>query len=185
MRCSPLSRSNGAIRTTRSCRFAVPARARRQGRVSTPTRDLLVANLGTLGVVGAHPRMPTSAEFCFGMNSDVTLAGTAVAKVLADRLTRAGQQAARRRRSHRPSRRQLEPSDLFPDGHRPNGRLAASGSGRLSSSRPRCSESGGRVPRSSTALLLRDQRSHAVRAGCPLEEVRYRTLGATRRRKGA
>src|SRR5438270_10385184 len=43
MRCSPLSRSDGAIRTTRSCRFAVPARARRQGRVSTPTRDLLVA----------------------------------------------------------------------------------------------------------------------------------------------
>ena len=45
-------------------------------------------------------------------------AGSAVTKVLADRPTRAGQQAPRRCRSHRPRRRQLEPSDLFPDGRK-------------------------------------------------------------------
>ena len=43
-------------------------------------------------------------------------AGYAVAKVLADRLARVEQQAPRRCPSHRPSRRQLEPSGLFPVG---------------------------------------------------------------------
>ena len=40
-------------------------------------------------------------------------------KVLADRLTRAGQQAFRRSRSSLSSRRRLERSDLFPVGRRP------------------------------------------------------------------
>jgi hypothetical protein len=43
-------------------------------------------------------------------------AGSAVANVLADHLTRAEQQAPRRCRSHRPSRRRLELSGHFPDG---------------------------------------------------------------------
>jgi hypothetical protein len=59
MRCSPLPRSNGAIRTTRSCRFAVPARARRQDRVSTPTRDLLVAR--SMHLVLARPMGPAAS----------------------------------------------------------------------------------------------------------------------------
>ena len=43
-------------------------------------------------------------------------ADSAVTQVLADRLTRDGRQALRRCRSHSPSRRQVEPSELFPDG---------------------------------------------------------------------
>jgi len=56
---------------------------------------------------------------------------------------RGGQQALRRSRSHRPSRRQVQPSDLFPVGrqatatHRPLDARAASGSTQLSESRRR------------------------------------------------
>jgi hypothetical protein len=45
-------------------------------------------------------------------------AGSAVTKVLADRLTRDEQQALRRCRSHSPSGHQPKPADLFPDGRR-------------------------------------------------------------------
>lgn len=50
--------------------------------------------------------------------------GSAVAMVLADRLTRAEQQAPGRCRSHRSSRRQRKPSDLFPDGRDARARRA-------------------------------------------------------------
>jgi hypothetical protein len=77
----------------------------------------LLANLGTLGVVGAPSRMPTSSELRFVMKSGATPAPhSAVTKVLADRLTREGQQALRRCRSHSPSGHQPEHTHLFPDG---------------------------------------------------------------------
>ncbi len=68
------------------------------------------ASLDRLAVV------PTSAEFCFGMNSSAALAPAPRSQGACRSLTRAGQQAPRRCRSHRPSGRQLEPLDVFPDG---------------------------------------------------------------------
>jgi hypothetical protein len=61
-------------------------------------------------------------------------------EVLADRMTREGQQALRPCRSHSPSGHQSEPADLFPDGrharatNRPRHGLPASGSSRRSRS---------------------------------------------------
>jgi hypothetical protein len=91
------------------------------------TSDVLVANLGTRRVVDRPAVVPTSAEYCFGMNAGATPGGvSAVAKMLTDHLTRAGQQAPLPCRSHRQSRRHIKPSDLFPDG-RPAGAMDRGG----------------------------------------------------------
>ena len=76
------------------------------GRQMSCIRDVLVANLGMLGVGGA---------LCHEVGCDAG-AYFVVTKVLADPLTRGGQQALRRCRSHSPSGHQPEPADLFPDG---------------------------------------------------------------------
>jgi hypothetical protein len=54
-------------------------------------------------------------EFSTGADSGAG-AGSAIAKVLTNGQGRAGQQAARRCCSNRPSRRKLEPSKRFRDG---------------------------------------------------------------------
>ena len=67
-----------------------------------------------------RPRLPISSRSRFGMNSGTTpKPNTRAAKALADRLTRAGEQAPRRCRSHRPRRRQVQPTDLFRVGRQP------------------------------------------------------------------
>jgi hypothetical protein len=62
----------------------------------------------------ARPPLPISAEFRFGMNAGATRRRRYGHEALADGLTRAGQQAVRRCRSHRPSRHPAVPSNLFP-----------------------------------------------------------------------
>ena len=94
------------------------ARARTKAGVEPPLASVaLVANLETLGVVGAPSRMPTSSELRFAMNSGATPGPTPRSRrVLADRLTCDAQQALRRCRSHSPSGHQPTPANLFPDG---------------------------------------------------------------------
>jgi hypothetical protein len=80
---------------------------------------LRFANLGTLGVGGASG---TDADelggaLCHEVGCDAG-AYAVVTKVLADPLTRGGQQALRRCGSHSPSGHQPEPADLFPDGRK-------------------------------------------------------------------
>jgi hypothetical protein len=77
-------------------------------------RTVLFANLESAASSPIGPRRRIGPELRFGMNSGGTVAGTAIAKLLADRVTPAGQQAPRRCRSHRPSTRQLESAGLFP-----------------------------------------------------------------------
>ena len=98
------------------------------GLASMSAAALLVANLGTLGVVGAPPRMSTSSELRFVMKSGATPAPTPRSRrCLRTRLTRDGQQALRRCRSHSPSGHQSEPADLFPDGRPTRADRARSG----------------------------------------------------------
>ena len=86
-------------------------RARTKAGVEPPLASVaLVANLETLGVVGAPSRMPTSSELRFAMNSGATPGPTPRSRrVLADRLTCDAQQALRRCRSHSPSGHQPRP----------------------------------------------------------------------------
>jgi hypothetical protein len=59
-----------------------------------PAINVLLANLGTLGVVGLPSQMPTSSElrFAYELGCDAG-ADSAVTEVLADRVTRGEQQA--------------------------------------------------------------------------------------------
>ena len=81
--------------------------------------DLLIANLGTLGVgrCSVEDVDELGVVLCHELGCDAG-ADSAVTKVLADRLTRDGQQALRRCRSHSPSGHQPKPADLYPDGRK-------------------------------------------------------------------
>jgi hypothetical protein len=73
-------------------------------------------------------RMSTSSELRFVMKSGATPAPTPRSRrCLRTRLTRDGQQALRRCRSHSPSGHQSEPADLFPDGRPTRADRARSG----------------------------------------------------------
>ena len=97
--------------------FKTPALTRKQGRGTKPAGDPLIASCETLGAGGPQPRMPTSSELRFAMNSGATPAPTPrFTKMLADHLTCNAQQALRRCRSHSPSGHQPTPANLFRDG---------------------------------------------------------------------
>jgi hypothetical protein len=77
------------------------------------------ANLETRRVIGGPGRSPISAEFCSGMTRVRRRRRRYGHEAFADRLTRAGQQPVRCCRSHSPSRRPTEHSNLFPVGRFP------------------------------------------------------------------
>ena len=142
-----------------------------------PGVSLLFANLESAASSPVGPRARIALELRFGRNAGATPPpGSEVANVLADRLTRAGQQAVRRSRSHRPSRRQVQPSDLFPVG-RPQERAGERG-------RPPCRDwrcgSGGQPARCDPRGLRRSRLPlrHCV-DGCQLPGLRcYRRSSA-------
>jgi hypothetical protein len=87
--------------------------------------------------------------------------------VLADRVTREGQQTLRRCRSHKPSRHPIEPSNLFPDGRKEAG-LAPACRGRLETAPFRPEGQPGQSPRRLAQAQRKRARprTFAIGAGC-------------------